>query len=472
MRHPHQTAYVIGSGPNGLAAAIALAQQGLRVEVFEAQPVAGGAARTLPLTLPGFLHDFGSAVHPMGAGSPFFRTLPLHRFGLEWLHHPAPLAHPLDDGTAVTLEHDLDTTAKLLGQDGPAWQKLAGPLAQHWDAFSAEILGPLLHIPRHPLLIGRFGISALQPARMLACLAFRSERTRALFAGIAAHSFLSLGAPASSATGLVLGAAAHAPGWPIPCGGSQAITSALMGCLASLGGTVHTSHTIHSLAELPSQALILCDVTPRQLLALAGDRLPAGYRRALAHFKRGPGSFKIDYALSAPIPWRAADCARAATVHVGGTINEVAAAEDAVARGRHAERPFVLVAQPSLIDATRAPQGRHVAWMYCHVPFGSNLDMTTMIERQIERFAPGFRDCILARSVSSPARLEQMDANLAGGDISGGGMSLAQTLLRPTWRSYATPDPNLFLCSSSTPPGGGVHGMCGYHAARAALAQK
>jgi phytoene dehydrogenase-like protein len=470
-------AQVIGSGPNGLSAAIALAQAGLPVDVYEAQPKAGGAARTLPLTLPGFLHDFGSAVHPLAAGSPFFRTLPLAQHGLRWLHHPTPLAHPLDDGTAVTLERDLDDAVGELGIDGRAWRRLMQPLVEQWPAFAAEILGPALHLPRSPLLLARFGIFALAPARLLANTLFRSPRTRALFAGLAAHSFLSLSSPLSAAVGIVLGAATHAVGWPIPEGGAQAITDALVGVLRAHGGVLHTGARIQSLhsldpgslGEFASSSVTLCDVAPAQLLTLAGNRLPPGYRRTLARFQPGPAAFKLDYALSEPIPWRAAACRRASTVHLGGTLEEVERSEAELTRGIVSERPFVLLAQPTLADPTRAPAGRHVAWAYCHLPHGSTVDAAALIEAQIERFAPGFRECVLARTVSTPQTLEALDANLQGGDISGGAMTLGQTLLRPSWRAYATPDKRLFLCSASTPPGAGVHGMCGFHAAHAAL---
>jgi phytoene dehydrogenase-like protein len=462
-------ACVIGAGPNGLAAAIVLAQAGLQVDVFEAEPTAGGAARTMELTLPGFLHDFGSAVHPFGAGSPFFSSLPLSDYGLHWTHSPAPLAHPLDDGTAVVLESDLSQAAGVLGADGTAWRALVEPYVDRWHEFAIEALRPVTLFPRHPFLMARFGLNLLRSARSLAHSHFRGERARALFAGLAAHSFLSLDAQMSGVFGVMFAISAHAVGWPIPRGGSQALTNALCGYLAKLGGTVKTSTRVGSLDDVNGYDVTLCDITPRQLLQIAGDRLAPDYRRQLASYRYGPGAFKVDYALSSPIPWKAKECLRAATVHIGGSFDDIAASETAMANGQHAERPFMILAQPSLFDPTRAPEGKHVAWVYCHVPNGSRVDMLPRIENQIERFAPGFRDCVQARRVFSPADLEGMDANLIGGDVGGGAMDLRQFLFRPTRRQYATSLPGLYLCSASTPPGGGVHGMCGFHAARLAL---
>jgi phytoene dehydrogenase-like protein len=462
-------ASVIGAGPNGLSAAVALARAGLPVRVFEAEQQAGGAARTMELTLPGFRHDFGSAVHPMGAGSPFFSSLPLADYGLQWVHGTAPLAHPLDDGTAVTLEHSLRDQATELGEDGPGWREMMEPLAANWRDFAADALGPPTRLPRRPLMMARFGRMAVQPARSLA-RRFRGDRARALWAGLAGHSFLSLDDALSSAVGLVLGAAAHAVGWPAARGGSQAISDALISYLATLGGQVQTGRRIGSLVELEAEdGLVLCDLTPRQLLGVAGDRLQKTYRKAMEEFRYGPGAFKIDYALSEPIPWRARQCGRSITVHLGGTFEEIARSEHAVARGAIADQPFVLVAQPTLFDGTRAPEGKHVAWVYCHVPNGATVDMTSRIEAQLERFAPGFRDCVLERRVLTPAKLEAMDANLVGGDVNGGELSIRQFLLRPALGNYYTGTKNLYLCSASTPPGGGVHGMCGYHAAQMAL---
>lgn len=461
-------ASVIGSGPNGLSAAIVLAQAGLKVDIYETESIPGGAARTLPLTLPGFMHDFGSAVHPMAAGSPFFTTLPLEQYDLHWIHSPAAVAHPLDDGTAVILERDFQATARYIGEDGSRWHDLFLPFAENWPAFAAEILGPVIHWPHNPFRLARFGIKAIQPASSFANSHFNNARTRAVFAGLAAHSCLSLDAPLSAAAGIVFAASVHAVGWPIPEGGAQSITSALAAHLNSLAGTIHTSRRIDSLSELPD-ALTLCDIAPRQLERIAAGRLAPPYKKSISEFQPGPGAFKLDYALSSPIPWRAYDCGLAATVHIGGTLEEIARSENAISHGRITDRPFVLLAQPSLFDATRAPAGKHTAWAYCHVPNGSNIDMTSRIEDQIERFAPGFRDCILARRISTPADLESSDANLIGGDITGGAMTLRQMLFRPSLRPYATSDPKIYLCSASTPPGGGVHGMCGYHAATTAL---
>ena len=466
---PMPTASVIGAGPNGLSAAIALAQAGYGVDVYEAEEQIGGASRTMQLTLPGFLHDFGSAVHPMAAGSPFFSSLPLKEHGLEWVHGLAPLVHPLDDGTAVVLEQNLAEAARALGEDGMAWQRMAGPLAARWPVFAAEILGPVPHFPRHPFLLARFGLQAMMPATTLCRLLFRNERTRALFAGLAAHSFLSLDVPLSSAIGIVLAASAHTVGWPVPRGGAQVIPDALASYLATLGGRIHRPRRVQSIAEIDNSGPILCDVAPRNLLSIAGGRLAESYRKKLTRFKAGPAAFKIDYALSEPIPWTASDCRRAICVHLGGSLADISHSEYAMSHGRISARPFMILAQPTLFDPTRAPQGRHIAWVYCHVPNGCTVDMTGIIESQIERFAPGFRDCVLARHVSTPAMLEAADANLLGGDISGGAMSLSQMLFRPGIGQYATSDPRLYLCSASTPPGGGVHGMCGFHAARMAI---
>lgn len=469
-----KSARIIGSGPNGLSAAIALAQAGLPVDVFEAETIPGGGARTLQLTLPGFAHDFGSAVHPMAAGSPFFSTLPLADKGLEWIHGDFPLAHPLDDGTAVLLHRDLADQDRELGPDARAWRSLVQPIVENWDIFAREALGPVVRIPRKPWMMARFGLAAFQPARRVATHHFKHARTRALFAGLAAHSFLSLDDVLSSAIGLVLGAVAHKVGWPVPRGGSQAITQALLRTFEDLGGKLHTGRRIDAEAFREwngTDVLSLFDTSPRQLAEIAGDCLTRGFRDLMTRFKRAPGAFKIDYALSAPVPWRARDCRRAISLHLGGGLEEIAESERLVSEGQHPERPFVLVAQPSIFDDTRAVPGKHTLWAYCHVPNGSIFDMTDRIEAQIERFAPGFRDCVMTRYVSTPAILQRMDANLLGGDISGGAMTMKQFLLRPTALTYETSARNLFLCSSSTPPGGGVHGMCGYRAAKVALSR-
>ena len=464
-------ACVVGAGPNGLAAAIVLAQAGLAVDVFEAEPTPGGAARTLPLTLPGFLHDFGSAVHPWVVGSPFFSSLPLRDYGLEWIHSPAPLAHPLDDGTAIVLERDLGAAEAWLGADGKAWRRLLKPFVENWQDFAPEVLRPVHLGSSHPVLMASFALSAFRSAASLAESSFRDERTRALFAGMAAHSFLRMEDTLSAAFGILLAVSAHAVGWPIPRGGSQSITSALCSHLTKLGGTLKTSTRIQNLDALRDYDLTLCDVAPAQLLRIAGDRISTGYKRQMEGYRYGPGAFKVDYALSQPIPWKAKGCERAATIHLGGSFAEIAASERAMATGQHAEKPFMILAQPSLFDSTRAPNGKHTVWVYCHVPNGSIFDMLPRMEAQIERFAPGFRDCVLARKVFSPADLEAMDANLVGGDIGGGAMNLRQFLFRPTRLQYATSAKDIYLCSASTPPGGGVHGMCGYHAARMALSR-
>jgi len=461
---------VIGAGPNGLAAAIVLAQAGLQVEVLEAESTPGGGARTLELTLPGFRHDFGSAIYPMGAGSPFFSSLPLSDHGLEWIQSPAALAHPLDDGAAVMLERDLGEATKSLGTDGRAWDNLMRPFVEHWTELAAEVLRPVSFAPRHPFLMARFGMVGLRSAQAVA-RRFRDSRTRALFAGLAAHSFLSLDEPLSAALAMLMAVPAHVVGWPIPRDGAQSITSALCSLLSTLGGKVKLSSPVENLAALENYDLFLCDLTPRQVVRVSGQRLSESYKRRLEKYRYGAAAFKVDYALNAPIPWKARECLRAASVHLGGSFEEIAASEKAVRNGQPAERPFVLLAQPSLFDSSRAPTGKHTAWAYCHVPNGSKVDMLEKLENQIERFAPGFRDCVLARRVFSPADLESMDANLVGGDIGGGVLDMRQFLFRPTRRHYATSARDIYICSSSTPPGGGVHGMCGYHAAKMALSR-
>jgi phytoene dehydrogenase-like protein len=471
MKSADCDAIVVGSGPNGLAAAITLAAAGCSVRILEANATIGGGARSAELTLPGFRHDLCSAIHPLALGSPLFRTLPLEDRGLEWIQPPIALAHPLDDGSAACLRERVDETARSLGEDERAYCWLMNPLTRNWDQLAAEFLQPMLHLPRHPLALARFGLPALMPATMLAKACFQTAAARALFAGIAAHSFLRLNAPASAAFGLVLGTAGHAVGWPLPRGGAQAISNALAAHLLSLGGEIETNHRVESLNALPRARAVLFDTTSWQLARIARDQLPARYHQRLANFPHAPGVFKIDYALSSPPPWRAKDCRAAGTLHLGGSLEEIAESENAVAAGRHPERPFVLVAQQSLFDSTRAPEGRQTLWAYCHVPRGSERDMTEAIERQIERFAPGFRDCVLARHSARASEMGQTNANLLGGDINGGANDLRHLFVRPVFGSapYRTPRRGLYLCSSSTPPGGGVHGMCGFHAARTAL---
>jgi phytoene dehydrogenase-like protein len=463
-------AIVIGSGPNGLAAAITLARAGRSVLVYEAHPTVGGGARSAALTLPGFVHDVCSAIHPLAVVSPFFRTLPLRDYGLEWHYSPAALAHPFDDGTAALLYRSLELTGQTLGRDAMAYRRLMGPLVASWALLEDSLLGPL-RPPRHPLALMRFGFRALGPARSLAERLFTGERARGLFAGLAAHAIMPLERRPSAAFGLILGILGHVVGWPFPRGGTQSLADALAAYLRSLGGEIETGVHVSSIDELPPARAVLCDVTPRQLLQIAGPRLPDGYRRQLQRYRYGPAAFKVDWALDGPIPWRAAECARAATVHVGGTLTEIAASERAAWQGQPCDRPFVLVAQQSLFDPTRAPPGKHVGWAYCHVPHGSAVDMTERIEAQIERFAPGFRARILARSVMPPEALERYNPNYVGGDINGGVQDLWQLFTRPAVRlvPYSTPAKGLYICSSSTPPGGGVHGLCGYFAAQAAL---
>jgi phytoene dehydrogenase-like protein len=463
-------AVVVGAGPNGLAAAITLARAGRSVLVIEAKATIGGGARTCELTLPGFRHDICSAIHPLGLGSPFMRTLPWEQLGVEWIQPDIPLAHPLDDGTAVGLYRSPAETAGSIGRDGPAWRKLLEPLAANWDHLGPILLGPN-PISHRVGLLARFGLPGMAPANLLPRLVFREERARGLFAGLAAHSFLDFDQPFSSAFGLTLGLLAHAVGWPLPKGGSQSIVDGMAHYLQSLGGDIVCGWEVETLDELPKSNAVLLDVTPRQLLKLAGEKLPAGYRRKLEGYRYGPGVFKIDYALSEPVPWRAVECRRAGTVHVGGTLGEIAASERAANRGQLSERPFVLVAQQSLFDPTRAPAGQHTLWAYCHAPHGSTADRTEAMEQQIERFAPGFRETILARAVRTSAGFERYNPNYVGGDINGGVQDIRQLWTRPVaaWPPYRTPLPGVFLCSSSTPPGGGVHGMCGFHAARAAL---
>jgi phytoene dehydrogenase-like protein len=463
-------AVIVGAGPNGLAAAITLAQAGQSVLVLEANDTIGGGCRSLDLTLPGYVHDICSAIHPLGVASPFFRHLPLNQYGLQWIDPPVALAHPFDDGSAGVLMRSLDATSALLKADGAAWRDLFGPLVKDFDILANSLLGPF-PVPRHPIALARFGLVALRSASGLARARFKHDPARAIFAGMAAHSMLPLDTPVTASFGLMLGIFGHAVGWPMARGGSQQIIDAMAAHLRSLGGEIETDRRIERLDQLGASKRVLFDLTPRQVLSIVGDALPGSYTRQLRHFTYGPGVFKIDWALDGPVPWRAGECHEAGTVHVGGTLDEIEAAEKAVSNGFHPERPFVILAQQSRFDPTRAPEGKQTLWGYCHVPHGSTVDMTERIEAQIERFAPGFQSRILARSVMGPAAMQAHNANYIGGDINGGLQNIRQLFTRPAVRldPYSTPNPRLFLCSSSTPPGGGVHGMGGYHAAKSVL---
>jgi phytoene dehydrogenase-like protein len=465
-------AVIVGSGPNGLAAAIVLAREGLKVIVLEAKPTIGGGARTEEVTLPGFHHDICSAIHPMSVVSPFMRALPLGEHGLQWAYSPAAIAHPLDDGSAATLELDVDVTASRLGEDEKAYRALMRPFAARAGKVFDDILRPIAALPppRHPFTLARFGLIGLQSALRLA-KRFKTPHARALLGGSAAHSFIPLDRTGSASFGLALILAGHATGWPAAVGGSVSIINAMAAYLRSLGGEIETSRPVRSLRDVPPTVAVLFDVTPIQLAYIASDELPRSYVNRLGRFRYGPGVFKIDWALDGPIPWKAPECARSATVHVGGTLEEIAAHEHAVFHGKMTDKPFVLCAQQSMFDSTRAPEGKHTGWAYCHVPHGSTEDATEAIERQIERFAPGFRDIILARRTINTAQYEEHNANFVGGDIAGGANTMSQFLTRPFAKldPYATPNERIFLCSSSTPPGGGVHGMCGYWAAKSVL---
>jgi len=466
-------AVVVGSGPNGLAAAITIARAGHPVVLLERLDTIGGGVRSAERTLPGFVHDVCSAIHPFGRISPFFAGLDLARHGLRWIEPPYSLAHPLDDGTAVLVERDVDATADRLGEDAEAYRRTFGRLARSWRDLQPDVLAPF-HVPLWPpraIRLARFGWPAIQSATLLA-RRFDGERARALLAGVAAHSILSLTEPISAAAALVMLSTAHADGWPFPERGSGRLAGALAAELQAAGGRIETGHPVERMDDLPPHRVALFDTSPQALAAITGDRLPRRYRRRLERFRHGPGVFKVDIAIDGPIPWRAEGVDRAGTVHLGGTLEEIARSEAAVTAGRHPERPYVLLAQQSLFDGSRAPAGRHTVWAYCHVPNGSTVDQTEPILGQIERYAPGFRDRILAVSTQSPQDLEAYNPNDVGGDIGGGRFDLGQLFTRPSLRvfdPYATPDPSVFLCSASTPPGGGVHGMAGWHAARSAL---
>jgi phytoene dehydrogenase-like protein len=463
-------AVVVGAGPNGLAAAITLAKAGCSVVLFEAGQTVGGGTRSLELTEPGFIHDVCSAIHPMAAVSPFFNSLDLKEFGLEWIFPPTELAHPLDERRSILVRRSIEETAASLGADGESYRRLFGPLTKNWDALASEVLKPI-RIPRHPWAMATFGLQAIRSAKGLASSSFREEAAQALFAGMAGHSVLDLNVAGSASYGLILTIAAHKVGWPIAKGGSQKIADALAACFRSLGGEIVTGQKINSIQELPSSRIKMFDVNPRQLAAIAGDQLPASFAKKLKRHPHGPGVFKVDWALDGPIPWAAEECNQAAAVHVGGSMAEIVEAEREVWRGNHPEKPFLIMAQQSLFDPSRAPKGKHTAWAYTHVPNGSTVNVKEQIENQIERFAPGFKDRILAAHTRNTTEYETYNPNFVGGDINGGLQSLFQVFARPTlrWNPYATPVKGLFLCSASTPPGAGVHGMCGYWAATSAL---
>ena len=460
-------AIVVGSGPNGLAAAIAIARAGRSVTLFEADSSVGGGLRSAELTLPGFVHDVCSAIHPMAVASPFFRSLPLAAHGLEWIEPPVMLAHPFDDGGCAVIYRSIDRTAVRLGRDAAAYRSLVGAVVDMWSRIEHSVLGPFAW-PRHPFALAKFGLHAIRSAEAVARV-FQEPQTRALFAGICAHGMLPLDRAPTGGIGLVLNVMAHVAGWVLPRGGAQSLADALAGHLTSLGGEIVTGYRVTSLDQLPQAKAILCDLSPRPFLRIAGHHLPSWYRGKLERYRYGMGAYKVDWALAAPIPWRAADCADAGTVHLGGTFEELARSERDSWERRISDRPFVLLTQPTLFDPSRAPDGRHTAWAYCHVPHGSGVDMLDRVEGQVERFAPGFRERILSRSIRRPADIERHNENLVGGDIGAGASDLAQLFTRPTWRTYSTPIRGVYLCSASTPPGVGVHGMCGYFAATRAL---
>jgi len=462
-------AIVVGSGPNGLSAAITLQKAGLSVLIAEAKATIGGGMRTAELTLPGFKHDICSAIHPMAMGSPFFANLPLHEHGLKFVHAPLPAAHPFDDGKAAILSRSIKETARSLGKDGLAYLDLIQPLVDSWPKIVDDTLGPL-GIPKHPLLLAKFGLKAMQPASWIA-KGFETEKAKGLWAGMTAHSIQPLTNYSSAAIGMVLSAVGHLYGWPIPKGGSQSIADALASYFISLGGKIETNFLVKSLDQLPSSDAVLFDVTPKQLLEIAGEKFSPLYKWQLERYRYGMGVFKVDWALDGAIPFTAAECNKAATVHLGNTFKEIADGEQLASSGGHPEKPFVLLAQQSLFDSTRAPEGKHTAWAYCHVPNGSTVDMTAAIENQVERFAPGFKDQILAKNTMNSSQIEAYNPNYIGGDINGGIIDIGQLFTRPALRvsPYRTSAKGIYICSSSTPPGGGVHGMCGFHAAKTAL---
>ncbi len=463
-------AVVVGAGPNGLAAAITLAYAGRSVVVLEAADTVGGGTRSAPLTLPGFMHDVCSAVHPLGFASPIIESMPQAELGLRWLQPELPLAHPLDGRPAAVLHRSVSETAEQFGAGAHRYRRLLDPLLERWEPILHSVLQPLLSRPRHPLMLARFGMRALPPATAIGRY-LRDESASALFGGCAAHAFLPLSRPLTGSFGTILLMSGHAVGWPVAAGGSQAVADAMAAYLRSLGGEIRTGTNVTALADVPAHRVVLFDTHPQHLASIAADDLPSRYRRQLTRFKSGPAAWKVDYALDGPVPWTDEACRRAGTIHLGGTSAEIAAAEADVARGRMPERPFVVAAQPSIVDPSRAPAGKHTLWAYAHVPNGYDGDATEALERQVERFAPGFRDLVLARNVMTPAALEAYNPNYRGGDITGGSHRGTQLVFRPTraLHSYRTPNPAIWLCSASTPPGGGVHGMCGHNAARAVL---
>lgn len=462
-------AVVVGSGPNGLAAAILLQQNGLSVLLIEGKETIGGGLRSAELTLPGYLHDICSAIHPLAVASPYFETLPLAAHGLEYLYPEIAAAHPFDNGSAAVLKHSVDETAALLGVDQQAYKNLLHPIVNDWPSIAPDILGPL-HFPKHPLLMARFGLAALRSAVSVAGR-FKTDEAKGLFAGMAAHAMQPLTGLSTAAIALVLMTAGHLKGWPVPKGGSKQISNALASYFISLGGKIETNTYIKSLDQLPSSNVVLFDVTPKQLLQIAGHKFSNIYKWQLQRYRYGMGVFKVDWALDEPIPFTAEECRKAGTVHIGNSLAEITVSEQQTWDGGHPEKPFVLLAQPSLFDPSRAPEGKYTAWAYCHVPNGSTVDMTGAIEKQVERFAPGFRDVILAKHVMNTAQIEEYNPNYIGGDINGGVIDLRQLFTRPAlrWSPYKTSARGMYICSSSTPPGGGVHGMCGYHAAKRAL---
>ncbi|RYF64726.1 MAG: NAD(P)/FAD-dependent oxidoreductase [Cytophagaceae bacterium] len=469
MAKPEFDAVVVGSGPNGLSAAITLQRAGLSVVVLEAKDTIGGGLRSAELTQPGFVHDICSAIHPLAVGSPFFRTLPLAEHGLEFINPPIAAAHPFDGGTAAALRRSLIETAQSLGVDEQTYRNLLEPIVRDWPTMAPDILGPL-RFPKHPINMASFGLDALLPSTQLV-KRFKTKEARGLFGGMAAHSIQPLSNLTTSAIALVLMTAGHLYDWPIPKGGSQTIANALASYFRSIGGKLETGRLVQSLGDIPPTRVVLFDVTPRQLLSIAGERFSSIYRKQLEHYRYGMGVFKIDWALDGPIPFTAPECRSAGTIHIGGTFEEITDAEQATSAGKHPDKPYVLLAQQSLFDPSRSPDGKQTAWAYCHVPNGSTLDRTQIIEQQVERFAPGFRDRILDRHTMNTAQMESYNPNYIGGDINGGIIDIGQLYTRPvvSLSPYKTSAPGLFICSSSTPPGGGVHGMCGYHAARVAL---